>query len=112
MGGPKGFFIDAIICIGCKACELACKQWNQLPDDGFAFTGASYDNTGHLGASTFRHVVFVERLVVGSREFFWSMLSDVCKYCESVGCFEVCFIGVIVRTKFNSIYIQPNIYNG
>jgi formate dehydrogenase iron-sulfur subunit len=56
-----GFFTDTTLCIGCKACEVACKQWNQLPDDGFFFTGMSYDNTGHLGASTWRHVAFVER---------------------------------------------------
>jgi formate dehydrogenase iron-sulfur subunit len=56
-----GFFTDTTLCIGCKACEVACKQWNQLPDDGFTFTGMSYDNTGHLGASTWRHVAFVER---------------------------------------------------
>src|ERR671939_1199338 len=56
-----GFFTDTTLCIGCKACEVACKQWNQLPDDGFLFTGMSYDNTAHLGASTWRHVAFVER---------------------------------------------------
>ncbi|MFL6200361.1 MAG: 4Fe-4S dicluster domain-containing protein [Thermoanaerobaculia bacterium] len=56
-----GFFTDTTLCIGCKACEVACKQWNQLPDDGFLFTGMSFDNTGHLGASTWRHVEFVER---------------------------------------------------
>jgi formate dehydrogenase iron-sulfur subunit len=56
-----GFFTDTTLCIGCKACEVACKQWNQLPDDGFLFTGMSFDNTGHLGASTWRHVAFVEQ---------------------------------------------------
>ncbi|GAO01997.1 4Fe-4S dicluster domain-containing protein [Anaeromyxobacter sp. PSR-1] len=56
-----GFFTDTTLCIGCKACEVACKQWNQLPDDGFSLTGMSYDNTGALGASTWRHVAFVER---------------------------------------------------
>ncbi len=56
-----GFFTDTTLCIGCKACEVACKQWNQLPDDGFHMTGMSYDNTGHLGASTWRHVAFIER---------------------------------------------------
>src|SRR5690348_8164593 len=59
----KGFFTDTTICIGCKACEVACKQWNQLPDDGFQFTGMSYDNTVALGASTWRHVSFIERPV-------------------------------------------------
>src|SRR5512140_2245083 len=56
-----GFFTDTTLCIGCKACEVACKQWNQLPDDGFLFTGMSFDNTAHLGASSWRHVAFVER---------------------------------------------------
>jgi formate dehydrogenase iron-sulfur subunit len=61
-GAPQyGFFTDTTLCIGCKACEVACKQWNQLPDDGFLFTGMSFDNTAHLGGSTWRHVAFVER---------------------------------------------------
>ena len=56
----KGFFTDTSICIGCKACEVACKQWNGVPDDGFDLLGMSYDNTGQLGDSTWRHVAFVE----------------------------------------------------
>src|SRR6195952_2525167 len=56
-----GFFTDTSICIGCKACEVACKQWNGVPDDGFDLLGMSYDNTGALGASTWRHVEFVEQ---------------------------------------------------
>ncbi|WP_114906560.1 4Fe-4S dicluster domain-containing protein [Ornithinimicrobium murale] len=58
----KGFFTDTSICIGCKACEVACKEWNALPMDGdLDLTGNSYDNTGGLGASTWRHVAFVEQ---------------------------------------------------
>lgn len=56
-----GFFTDPTVCIGCKACEVACKEWNQVPDDGFTWLGNSYDNTGHLGASTWRHVLFLEQ---------------------------------------------------
>ncbi|HEX8981659.1 MAG TPA: 4Fe-4S dicluster domain-containing protein [Ktedonobacterales bacterium] len=56
-----GFFTDTTLCIGCKACEVACKQWNQLPGDDYTFTGASYDNTKALGATTWRHVAFVEQ---------------------------------------------------
>jgi len=56
-----GFFTDPSVCIGCKACEVACKEWNNVPDDGFIWSGNSYDNTGHLGASTWRHVMFVEQ---------------------------------------------------
>jgi formate dehydrogenase iron-sulfur subunit len=58
-----GFFTDTTVCIGCKACEVACKQWNDLPADGSQFgAGVSYDHTGELSASTWRHVRFVELL--------------------------------------------------
>jgi len=61
-GPRKGFFTDTSICIGCKACEVACKEWNRNPRDGdLELLGSSYDNTGALGASTWRHVAFIEQ---------------------------------------------------
>ncbi len=57
----KGFFTDTSVCIGCKACEVACKEWNEVPDDGFDLLGMSYDNTGSLNANTWRHVAFIEQ---------------------------------------------------
>jgi len=114
--GKKGFFTDTTLCIGCKACEVACKQWNQLPDDGFNFTGMSYDNTVALGASTWRHVAFIERPVPLSTQdagaFSWLMSSDVCKHCARAGCLESCPTGAIVRTEFDSVYVQPDVCNG
>ncbi|MDQ1648827.1 MAG: formate dehydrogenase iron-sulfur subunit, partial [Frankiaceae bacterium] len=56
-----GFFTDTSICIGCKACEVACKQWNGVPEDGLLLTGMSYDNTQQLDANSWRHVAFVEQ---------------------------------------------------
>ncbi|MFH8221250.1 4Fe-4S dicluster domain-containing protein [Streptomyces sp. NPDC018057] len=56
-----GFFTDTSVCIGCKACEVACKEWNSVPEDGLELTGMSYDNTRGLGADTWRHVAFVEQ---------------------------------------------------
>jgi formate dehydrogenase iron-sulfur subunit len=112
----KGFFTDTTICIGCKACEVACKQWNQLPDDGFAFSGFSYDNTVELGASTWRHVAFIERPAAFSAQngdaFSWLFSSDVCKHCARAGCLESCPTGAIVRTEFDSVFVQPDICNG
>ena len=55
-----GFLTDTTVCIGCKACEVACKQWNQLPADGYELTGDSYDNTKQLSGTTWRHVAFIE----------------------------------------------------
>jgi formate dehydrogenase iron-sulfur subunit len=56
-----GFFTDTSVCIGCKACEVACKEWNHVPEDGLNLLGMSYDNTGGLGADTWRHVAFIEQ---------------------------------------------------
>jgi formate dehydrogenase iron-sulfur subunit len=116
-----GFLTDTTLCIGCKACEVACKQWNRLPMDNLGLTGFSYDNTGDLGASTWRHVAFVERIAddAGRRptslrpfQSNWLMLSDVCKHCVNAGCLEACPTGAIVRTEFGTVFIQPDICNG
>ena len=113
-----GFFTDTSVCIGCKACEVACKEWNQLPDDGFVFTGMSYDNTGQLDASTWRHVKFIERPVplegVASSlpGFSWLMMSDVCKHCAQAACLESCPTGAIARTDIGSTLIQADVCNG
>jgi len=113
------FFTDPTVCIGCKACEVACKEWNQLPDDGLEWSGLSYDNTRHLGASTWRHVSFLEQQqvlgpqITGTQEpFRWIFVSDVCKHCGNAGCLEACPTGAIVRTEFGSVYVQPDVCNG
>src|SRR5947207_7278403 len=86
-----GFFTDTSICIGCKACEVACKEWNHVPEDGLDFTGWSYDNTSSLGADTWRHVAFVEQSDEDVTR--WLMASDVCKHCSAAACLEVCPTG-------------------
>ncbi len=106
----KGFFTDSTLCIGCKACEVACKQWNRLPADGYALSGNSYDNTGWLSGTTWRHVQFVEQFDAGQAR--WLMNSDVCKHCVQAACLEVCPTGAIIRTEFDTVYIQPDVCNG
>ena len=118
-----GFFTDPTVCIGCMACEVACKEWNGVPDDGFTWTGNSYDNTGHLGASTWRHVMFLEQdlpkgnqvagpMSLDQDPFRWIFLSDVCKHCEEAGCLEACPTGSIVRTETGTVFVQDDICNG
>ena len=112
------FLTDSTLCIGCKACEVACKEYNQVPADGYEFSGRSYDNTVHLGHSTWRHVAFVEMdtaLGAGGNageQISWSFVSDVCKHCEHAGCLEACPTGSIVRTELATVYVQPDICNG
>jgi formate dehydrogenase iron-sulfur subunit len=115
-GEPYGFFTDTTLCIGCKACEVACKEWNQLPADDIGLTGHSYDNTTRLSATTWRHVAFVERntRVTDMPPFqsSWLMMSDVCKHCEHAGCLEACPTGALFRTEFGTVVVQQDICNG
>ena len=133
-----GFLTDTTVCIGCKACEVACKQWNQLPADGYKLTGSSYDNTGHLSGTTWRHVAFIEnpkkqRRLSGDVDLIalaedvtetlpgdaeldglgrWNFMSDVCKHCVEAPCQQACPTGSIIRNEFDNVYIQPDICNG
>jgi Fe-S-cluster-containing hydrogenase components 1 len=139
-----GFFTDTSLCIGCKACEIACKQWNQLPATEPFWSGTSYDNTQQLSATTWRHVQFIEQIErrvpnlpltiptepgQGNGEhtnqngttptalpFFssdrWLMASDVCKHCKNAPCLEACPTGAIIRTEYDTVYVQQDICNG
>jgi formate dehydrogenase iron-sulfur subunit len=115
MAEPMGFFTDTTVCIGCKACEVACKEWNQLPAaDGGAPTlsGDSYDNTRRLDGTHWRHVAFVEQFSPDRRDGRWLLMSDVCKHCVQAGCLEVCPTGAIIRTEFDTVVIQSDACNG
>jgi formate dehydrogenase iron-sulfur subunit len=136
-----GFFTDTTLCIGCKACEVACKEWNHVPDSNQGFSGASYDNTLDLGADTWRHVAFVEQRVdlgadaaaeslvraaaleqvadaagVQTNQegdgLRWLMASDVCKHCTEAACLNVCPTGALFRTEFGTVVVQEDVCNG
>jgi len=136
-----GFFTDTSLCIGCKACEVACKEWNGVPASPGAFTGESYDNTGALGANSWRHVAFIEQRRPLSVEesgpgslvhaaaledlrsrsaiqpriedgFRWLMSSDVCKHCSEAACLDVCPTGALFRTEFGTVVVQEDVCNG
>ena len=137
-----GFFTDTSVCIGCKACEVACKEWNDVPEESRGFTGTSYDNSGSLGANRWRHVAFIEQRVevdgvtsaapdswvkeaakqqlveqgvephADDEGFRWLMSSDVCKHCTEAGCLDVCPTGAIFRTEYGTVVVQEDICNG
>jgi formate dehydrogenase iron-sulfur subunit len=119
-GKSYGFFTDTTVCIGCKACEVACKEWNNLPADNIGLTGQSYDNTGSLSANSWRHVAFVEqRGACGVRgeaqrpfQSGWLMMSDVCKHCHNAPCLEACPTAALFRTEFDTVVVQQDICNG
>ena len=113
-----GFFTDTSVCIGCKACEVACKEWNLVPEDGLVWTGESYDNTSALGANTWRHVAFVEQKEPARLEgdqpdaLRWLMSSDVCKHCTHAACLDVCPTGALFRTEYGTVVVQEDVCNG
>jgi len=119
-----GFFTDTSLCIGCKACEVACKEWNAIPEDGLELTGMSFDNTQTLGADSWRHVAFIEQrkplafvdaLKVADDQqgdFRWLMASDVCKHCTHAACLDVCPTGALFRTEFGTVVVQEDVCNG
>ncbi|HEY0889961.1 MAG TPA: 4Fe-4S dicluster domain-containing protein [Nocardioides sp.] len=134
----KGFFTDTSICIGCKACEVACKEWNDVPATHFEMLGSSYDNSHSLNANQWRHVAFIEQPKrlgqqdTGLREtvdlgmptmrpeasetekpdFRWLMSSDVCKHCTHAACLDVCPTGALMRSEFGTVVVQDDVCNG
>ena len=120
-----GFFTDTSVCIGCKACEVACKEWNVIPQHGVEWSGNSYDNTEQLGPEAWRHVAFIEQRaplrldgdqvsLAQSDEgaLRWLMSSDVCKHCTHAACLDVCPTGALFRTEFGTVVVQEDICNG
>src|SRR5205807_1655971 len=117
MAESVGFFTDTTICIGCKACQVACHQWNELPAGRMGLpvlSGDSYDNTGSLSDVNWRHVKFIEQFSADANrtQAAWLMMSDVCKHCVNAPCLEVCPTGAILRTEFDTVYINEPACNG
>lgn len=112
---PMGFFTDTTVCIGCKACEVACKEWNQLPATNGGrgvMSGDSYDNTVELNGVNWRHVKFIEQFSEDRTDGRWLMMSDVCKHCVQAPCLEVCPTNAIIRTEFDTVVIMSDTCNG
>ena len=128
-----GFFTDTSVCIGCKACEVACKEWNDVPENLFEMLGTSYDNSHSLNANQWRHVALIEKPAskpavdlgmpsVGAPvsdvheedkpDFQWLMSSDVCKHCTHAACLDVCPTGSLFRSEFGTVVVQDDICNG
>ncbi len=128
MAETVGFFTDTTLCIGCKACQVACHQWNDLPAakrkgtrtslplvsaaDLAPMTGDSYDNTGSFSDVNWRHVKFIEQERPGDQRVAWLMMSDVCKHCVNAPCLEVCPTSAILRTEFDTVFIHEPACNG
>jgi formate dehydrogenase iron-sulfur subunit len=117
---------DMSKCIACKGCQVACKEWNELPGEpahfhkvpdrpypvAFNFTGNSYDNTGQLSATDWRHVRFIEQFNESRSEARWFFSSDSCKHCNDAGCLNACPVKAIVRTDMGNVFVQQDVCIG
>jgi formate dehydrogenase iron-sulfur subunit len=114
-GQAYGFFTDTSVCIGCKACEVACKQWNMLSGNEPSFIDG-FDNTGQLDSQNWRYVQMIDNVpdqTLGTGQGkAWLMMSDVCKHCQHASCMDVCPTGAIIRTEFDTVFIQSDVCNG
>ncbi|MBI4840343.1 MAG: 4Fe-4S dicluster domain-containing protein [candidate division NC10 bacterium] len=106
---PKALFTDTSKCIGCRGCQVACKQWHGLPAEKTQFWG-SYENPKALTAFTWRRVKFVEAR--GNGRVRWSFMSDNCKHCTDASCLAVCPTGAIFRRASGAVDINQNLCNG
>jgi formate dehydrogenase iron-sulfur subunit len=110
MARTVAMFTDTSLCIGCRACQVACKQWNELGMEPPEWTG-TYQNHAHFTDKTFRLVRFVEAPQAGG-DLAWFLMSDVCKHCVQAGCLDACPTGAIHRTAYGTVNIDPAICNG
>ncbi len=80
-------YIDTSTCIGCKACEVACQEWNDLPPLSTQQVG-TYQTMPTLDAGFWNLIRFDEREVEGG--LMWLMRKDQCMHCAEPGCLEAC----------------------
>jgi formate dehydrogenase iron-sulfur subunit len=112
MARTLAMFTDTSLCIGCRACQVACKQWNELGSEQPDWTG-SYQNQTHFTDKTFRLVRFIEE--PGGKpngDLAWLLMSDVCKHCADAGCLNACPTGAIYRTEHGTVNINQDTCNG
>jgi formate dehydrogenase iron-sulfur subunit len=110
MARTVAMFTDTSLCIGCRACQVACKQWNELGAEPPEWTG-TYQNHEHFTDKTFRLVRFIEEPQTNGT-LNWLLMSDVCKHCADAGCLNACPTGALRRTEYGTVHLDPATCNG
>lgn len=91
----KGLLITPDLCIGCRACQVACKSWNDLPAEKTKNNG-THENPPDLSAYTYNKIRFIEKLD-GNGEVRWLFVSRRCMHCGEPACVQVCPVGAMQK---------------
>ena len=87
----KAFLVDTTKCTGCRSCQVACKQWNNLPGEKTTFfAGPEYTNPAELSAITFNHVKFFPVDRANPEKPVWTIMHKKCYHCSEANCLRVC----------------------
>jgi len=101
----KAVLYDATKCIGCRACQVACKQWNELPGE-MTINQGSYENPPKLSASTFTKIRFTEVEDNGKFHFVFNKVQ--CMHCEHPACAAACPVGALQKTPDGPVVYDDN----
>ncbi len=95
----KAYLYDNTKCIGCRACQVACKQWNELPAEKTEFFGGpGYQNPAHLSSSSFTLIKY--HVVEENGELQdWTFFKEQCRHCLEPACDSACLVGAIQKTE-------------
>lgn len=106
---PVASLQDMTRCIACKACQVACKEWNELPAVA-THNGGGYENPGDLGPTTWTRVQFVE--VEEGGEPRWLFFKQQCMHCRDAACVRVCPTGALKNHPRGFVSFERDLCNG
>src|SRR3989304_9849601 len=92
---PKGVLVDLTRCMGCRGCQVACKQWNQLPAELTTWHG-TYDNPIDLKWNTYTKIRFAEGY--HKQNLFFRFIKTQCMHCKEPACASACPVGALKKT--------------
>lgn len=96
---------DISECIGCKACEIACKQWNQNPAESTTFLG-SYQSHAGVTHDTWTVIEFVEDIPEDRSDMSWMFTKMNCMHCTDAGCVAACPVDALKNTDRGYVHLD------
>lgn len=102
---PKAVLVDLTRCIGCRSCQVACKQWNNLPATATTFTN-TWDNPPALGKSTWTKVE--HKLIEYGDRINYRFVKRQCMHCLEPACVDACFMKVLKKTPEGPVVVASD----